>query len=77
MEAKDLVDHLLEASIEGRYSAFQALNHPWILKHSPPPDVGLNHEMEESDEELEFQERLREAMNRKKQETLKEVDSNT
>ena len=32
-DAKDLISHLLTHDIKKRYSAKQALNHPWIIKH--------------------------------------------
>ena len=32
-DAKDLINHLLIKDINKRYSAKQALSHPWILKH--------------------------------------------
>ncbi|CDW75977.1 calcium-dependent protein kinase 17-like [Stylonychia lemnae] len=69
-KAKDFIDHLLEGSYEERFSAYEALNHPWIVENSPPPDINLNQDQDdELQQELEFQERLRQAMNKKRQES--------
>ena len=40
--AKDLLDNLLEQDHEKRYSALEALQHPWITRNSPPPDIKSN-----------------------------------
>lgn len=39
VEAKDLIDHILEYKFEERFSALEAMRHPWIVKNSPPPDL--------------------------------------
>jgi hypothetical protein len=45
----------LEENVEERYTAFEALNHPWIVGNCPAPDIqaALNTE-EENDQEAEF-----------------------
>lgn len=50
MEAKDFLDHILEKDVRYRYTALQALNHPWIVENSLPPDLNSHLNM---DEELE------------------------
>ena len=55
MEAKDFIDHLLEINYEDRYTAYEALNHPWIVNNAPAPDLINNQDQEEENEqELEF-----------------------
>ena len=67
MEAKDLLDNLLEQNYEDRYTALKALRHPWITGHCAPPDIEDMEEGQEDDEaeDKQFQERLREAMNQR------------
>ena len=47
VEARDFIDLLLEANVEDRMSAYEALNHPWIVDNSPPPDINLNQDLED------------------------------
>ena len=39
--AKDLVKKLIEVDIEKRYTATQALNHPWVLNKGPTEHVRI------------------------------------
>eukprot|EP00347_Sterkiella_histriomuscorum_P001880 403370318 len=76
VEAKDFIDHLLEADPLIRFTALQALNHPWIVYNSPPPDINMNQdEDDELQQEIEFQDRLRQAMNKKRQESSRNTFS--
>lgn len=49
--AKDLIDSLLEVDYNNRYSALEALNHPWIVQNSPAPDDDICQEEEENEQE--------------------------
>jgi len=37
--ARDLIDHLLEEDYGHRFSAKDAMRHPWIVQNSPPPEL--------------------------------------
>lgn len=38
---KDLIEHILEKDYVRRFSAMQALNHPWIVKYFPKTEIAL------------------------------------